>query len=132
VLVEALGWVDPGATRPLRLIPTTLVIFGVLVFTLAVSLIGVYRGLRELHLWGRHRRGIRELEPLWQLLTSEFPEFRLPGVHDSGWFTRDPLAPQRVHRCYYRRLVEIRDGPVRLTPYYDADVAQAAEELARA
>jgi len=83
-----------------------------------------------------HRRMYHELAPLWTALTTVYPELvltRPPG--GSGWHG---LRRSRTYeRRFYRRLIECRDGLVRLSPYLtrvapDADLARGpADQLAR-
>ncbi|MFK0288027.1 MAB_1171c family putative transporter [Streptomyces sp. NPDC090499] len=83
----------------------------------------------------RHRRMYHELTPLWTALVTAYPEIVL---------VRSPAGSKchrlRVRRSYeqqfYRRLIECRDGLMRLSPYLirvapDADLARGpAERLA--
>jgi hypothetical protein len=66
-------------------------------------------------LWWHRRRMYRRLAPLWTALHREFPEDALNRSVPGGW--RDVLRVRRVHRRYYRRVIECRDGLVRLSPY---------------
>jgi hypothetical protein len=83
-----------------------------------------------------HRRMFHELAPLWTALTAVYPELVLTRPPDgSGWHS---LRRSRIHeRRLYRRLIECRDGLVRLSPYLtrvasDADLARGpADQLAR-
>ncbi|NMI00635.1 MAB_1171c family putative transporter [Pseudonocardia acidicola] len=63
--------------------------------------------------------GYRTLGPLWRALRTAFPTvpFR------AGW---------AIHRLFYRRGMEIRDGLVLLGPFYDRAIAALAEEQSRA
>ncbi|WNZ08531.1 MAB_1171c family putative transporter [Streptomyces sp. 11x1] len=83
-----------------------------------------------------HRRMHQDLTPLWTVLTSAYPELVLnQAPTDSKWhrFRRRPTHEQR----FYRRLIECRDGLVRLSPYLtrvapDADLASTpSDRLAR-
>ncbi|MEV8603323.1 MAB_1171c family putative transporter [Streptomyces griseoviridis] len=79
------------------------------------------------------RRAVfHELGPLWRALHDAFPELALPRTSE-GWWTRGSWVRQWRARAYYRRVIEIRDGLVRLTPYYALGVerdARAAGEAA--
>ncbi|MEU7061124.1 MAB_1171c family putative transporter [Streptomyces sp. NPDC046197] len=83
-----------------------------------------------------HRRMYHELAPLWTALSAAYPELVLNRpVDGSGWHR---LRRQRTYeRRFYRRLIECRDGLVRLSPYLtrvapDADLARGpADQLAR-
>jgi hypothetical protein len=60
----------------------------------------------------------RMMGTLWGALRGEFPKMNLRRQ----W---------GIHRRYYRRGVEIRDGLVLLKDYYNADVAEVAERASR-
>ncbi|MFI8932580.1 MAB_1171c family putative transporter [Streptomyces sp. NPDC053474] len=77
-------------------------------FVIGVTWPGARSRYAACRLWLFHRRAHRELEPLWRLLSTAFPETVLP---DTGWGRRD------VHRSYARRVIECRDGLVRVSPY---------------
>lgn len=68
--------------------------------------------LARLRSMARHRRIYHELTPLWTALTTAYPEL----VMD-----RAPARWRHHHRTYeqrsYRRLIECRDGLLRLSPY---------------
>ncbi|MDX3532892.1 hypothetical protein PV721_00580 [Streptomyces sp. MB09-01] len=68
----------------------------------------------SLRLWWHHRRVYRRLAPLWTALNEVFPEDALHRGHPS-W--RDALSVRGVHRRYYRRVIECRDGLVRISPH---------------
>jgi hypothetical protein len=60
----------------------------------------------------------RVMGPLWSALHKEFPRTNLR----KQW---------GIHRLFYRRGVEIRDGLVLLKDYYDSDVAAEAGRVSR-
>ncbi|MGY3678381.1 MAB_1171c family putative transporter [Streptomyces sp. TE33382] len=63
-----------------------------------------------------HRRMYHELAPLWTALTAAYPEFVLSRApEESGW--RRLHRHHSYERRFYRRLIECRDGLVRLSPY---------------
>ncbi|GLY54101.1 MAB_1171c family putative transporter [Lentzea sp. NBRC 102530] len=72
-------------------------------------------------LWLRHLRAYHRLAPLWTLLHQSFPEDALHRVPSR----RDAVSLRGVHRRYYRRVIECRDGLVRISPY----VAETPEDL---
>ncbi|MFI1158333.1 MAB_1171c family putative transporter [Streptomyces sioyaensis] len=82
-----------------------------------------------------HRRMYRELTPLWTALATAYPELVL-NVEPSGSRWRR-FRFRRTHERFYRRLIECRDGLVRLSPYLarvapEADLARGpADQLAR-
>ncbi|MFD5824992.1 MAB_1171c family putative transporter [Lentzea sp. NPDC060358] len=72
-------------------------------------------------LWLRHLRAYHRLAPLWTLLHESFPEDALHRVPSR----RDAVSLRGVHRRYYRRVIECRDGLVRISPY----VAETPDSL---
>lgn len=74
-----------------------------------------------MRLWLRHLRAYHRLAPLWTLLNESFPEDALHRVPSR----RDTFSLRGVHRRYYRRVIECRDGLVRISPY----VAEVPEDL---
>lgn len=75
-----------------------------------------------------HRRMYHELTPLWTALSDAYPELVLNRKSETSlWpgLRRHPTQEQR----FYRRVIECRDGLVRLSPYL-ARVAPD-EDLAR-
>lgn len=81
-----------------------------------------------------HRRMYHQLGPLWTILSGAYPELLLKRPPTSSRW--DFLRLHRIHQRFYRRLIECRDGLVRLSPYLvsvapDADLASApADQLA--
>jgi hypothetical protein len=69
----------------------------------------------RLRTWLRHRRRYRQLRLPWELLHEAFPQDCLE--RGTGNRVLDRLSPRRVHRRYWRRVVEIRDGLVQLGPH---------------
>jgi hypothetical protein len=67
----------------------------------------------ERELRQRHLRTYHRLAPLWTLLNQSFPEDALHRVPSR----RDSFSLRGVHRRYYRRVIECRDGLVRISPY---------------
>ncbi|MER5396098.1 MAB_1171c family putative transporter [Streptomyces sp. NPDC002599] len=77
------------------------------------------------------RAMFRELGPLWRALHDAFPELALPQVSEWWWTRGSYVWPWRA-RAYYRRVIEIRDGLVRLTPYCALGVERAARAAGEA
>ncbi|UOX90369.1 hypothetical protein MUY14_07015 [Amycolatopsis sp. FBCC-B4732] len=94
---------------------TVLLMPGVLLFLAGVSYPAAMTRVGAMRIWWRHRRGYRQLAPLWTVLHSEFPDDALDRVPAAPW--RDALRLRGTHRRYYRRVVECRDGLVRISPY---------------
>jgi hypothetical protein len=101
---------------------TTLGFYGAMLFLLpgiSLCLVGVVypaavMRLAALRVWWHHLMAYRRLSPLWTELNARFPQDALSRVPVTPW--RD-LSPRGVHRRYYRRVIECRDGLVRISPY---------------
>jgi hypothetical protein len=96
----------------------TLILSGIVVFLAGVAYPAALMRLAALRIWLQHRRIYTRLGPLWTVLHEEFPEDALHRVPAGGW--RDRLGLRGVHRRYYRRVIECRDGLVRISPYLAA------------
>ncbi|WP_428846900.1 MAB_1171c family putative transporter [Nocardia terpenica] len=86
-------------------------------------------------IWWRHLREYHALGPLWTALHAQFPEDALHRAPINLWLDR--LRLTGVHRRFYRRVIECRDGLVRISPYIahlrgdDTQIADTPAELAR-
>lgn len=92
-----------------------LVLAGLAVFFAGLAYRGATMRLDATWLWWQHLRSYHRLRPLWTILHEEFPEDAFARVPIRPW--RDMLSLRGVHRRYYRRVVECRDGLVRVSPY---------------
>lgn len=77
-----------------------------------------------------HRRHYRELEPLWDLTTSALPEVVLPPRSGGS-------VEGSINLMYQRRVIEVRDAVLQLSPYLPDDfdnraVAEQAELMREA
>ncbi|WP_172385640.1 MAB_1171c family putative transporter [Streptomyces sp. MNP-20] len=77
------------------------------VFVLGVTWPGAQSRYAACRLWLEHRRVYRDLEPLWRLLSSTYPDTVLP---EEGWRWRSNFR-------YARRVIECRDGLLRISPH---------------
>lgn len=111
VLVRQFGGVVP---RPLAALTVLLVTAGALVFLVGVSYPGVATRFAASRLWWRHLVAYHKLGPLWTVLHKAYPQDALSRVPVRRF---DALSLRAVHRRYYRRAVECRDGLVRISPY---------------
>lgn len=120
VVVNLLLLNGSSATVPAVLLvaATTAALVGIPIFVVGVAFRSVAMRLAAVRVWLRHRRAYRQLEPLWAALHEEFPEDALGRVPSPGW--REWLTLRRMHRRYYRRVIECRDGLVRISPYLAA------------
>ncbi len=101
-----------GLLRHLELLVGLLVSLGFLTLALGAIVPLVDGAIREVPRIRAQRRASRTLEPLWAALHAEFPELALE------------LRSPGPGRALYRRVVEIRDGLVLLSPHFDAGVAE--------
>lgn len=92
--------------------------FGIVLFVVGLSFPGVRAFFVQLEYRKRHRRDYRLLAPLWELLTAAVPEV----VLDAGKANRDP------HLRFQRRVIEIRDVLVQLSPYLPDDFGDGTPE----
>lgn len=118
-----------GGTMPHSLVMggIVLILFGIPVFLAGVAYPAVVMRLAALRIWWQHRQVYRRLAPLWTVLHEEFPEDALGRVPTSPW--RDAMSLRGVHRRYYRRVIECRDGLVRISPYLSDRDGPLAEQL---
>ncbi|MFJ7423920.1 MAB_1171c family putative transporter [Streptomyces uncialis] len=100
-----------------------------------IFLSGAVQLLTHLRSVIRHRRMYYQLTPLWTTLATAYPELVLnPGPTAPR---REGLRLRHMHAHFYRRLIECRDGLVRLSPYLarvapDTDLARCRpDQLAR-
>ncbi|GAA4404303.1 MAB_1171c family putative transporter [Tsukamurella soli] len=106
---------------PVLTVSRIVMIVGVLLFIAGIC----YPGVRGLVVSARyrnlHRRNYRRLGPLWRELTGALPGIVLP-VDRRGWRTD-------VHLVYQRRVVEIRDVLVQLSPMLPDDFGSLGADL---
>lgn len=108
------------AISPLvNVVASTLVALGILLFLAGVSYPGLRSRLSALKLWRLRRRTYHELRALWRVLHEAFPQTALDRAPSNRW--RDRIRLRQVHRRYYRRVIEIRDGLVQISPYLPAE-----------
>jgi hypothetical protein len=132
VTANLMRWAGSAMPRPLLLVGMTLILVGIVVFLIGVAYPAVFMRLAALRIWKQHRAAYHRLAPLWTVLHQEFPEDALSRVPASPW--RDALRLRGVHRRYYRRVIECRDGLVRISPYLgplgqQAEASMLAERL---
>jgi hypothetical protein len=120
-IVVAWAW---GPTLSILLkIGIPLVIFGTAGFLAGITYPGVQARVAAFRRRRQHQRHYRELNPLWTLLVAAYPKIVLRAAPPRAL---DLLRPRNVHRRYYRRVIEIRDGLVQLSPYLRTDLATVA------
>jgi hypothetical protein len=120
--VTALKWARLPCPAALLSAGSGLVILGILVFLGGICYPSVRMRLAAMRLWAHHRRVYYQLGPLWTELHRAFPQDALARVPSPAW--RDLISPWGVHRRYYRRLIECRDGLVRVSARLGPDDGQ--------
>lgn len=109
----------PEATRSWSSVVMPGIGISMWLFVLGVCLAGAVARLAALRVWLRNRRRHTELGPLWTELHHAFPDDLLVLHPHPTWWER--LSPRHVHRRFWRRVTECRDGLVQLSPWlYDA------------
>lgn len=112
VVLDTAGTTVP---TPLVVAQDILLLPGILIFTIGVNYPGAVMRGKATQVWYRHLRDYHRLRPLWTELHNVFPDDALQRAPISRW--KDILTFHGVHRRYYRRAIECRDGLVRLSPY---------------
>ncbi|WHT22546.1 hypothetical protein N8J89_16230 [Crossiella sp. CA-258035] len=105
-----------GAVPPqITALGVDMVVAGIAVLLIGVSYSGLVTRMAALGNWLRHWWIYHQLRPLWTLFHEAYPQDALSRAAPSWW--RDVLDFRYMHRRYYRRVIEIRDGMVRISPY---------------
>jgi hypothetical protein len=115
VAANIVRWTGGVMPRTILMTAMVMLVLGYVVFLIGVAYPAAVMRLAALRVWWQHRRVYRQLNPLWTVLHREFPEDALERVPTSP--LRDALSLRGVHRRYYRRVIECRDGLVRISPY---------------
>ncbi|MEU4253859.1 MAB_1171c family putative transporter [Amycolatopsis sp. NPDC026612] len=115
-LYIVVAWAFGPVVRVLLLLGVPFVIVGGMLFLTGVTYPGLRARLAALRRRRQHRHEHQALAPLWTVLVEAFPSIVLRSPPRRG----DRLSPRGIHRVHYRRVIEIRDGLVQLSPYLDA------------
>ncbi|MFJ2847719.1 hypothetical protein GA0115256_14453 [Streptomyces sp. DconLS] len=94
---------------------SVMIALAVPLFLIGVSYPGAATRIAAVRIRRQHRRLYRRLGPLWQILCEAYPEHTLCRMPAKPW--RDHLLPLGIHRRLYRRVIECRDGLVRISPH---------------
>ena len=86
-----------------------------ILLTIGMCLLAVVQTIATMRSRLLHRRLYRQLTPLWVALREAYPELILDRESGSQFFRS--RRHNNIHRVFYRRLIECRDGLVRLSPY---------------
>ncbi|MEU4668814.1 MAB_1171c family putative transporter [Amycolatopsis sp. NPDC023774] len=121
-LYLVVAWVFDVTLPALLWLSVPLVVLGSVLFLAGITYPGVRARVAAVVRRRRHRADHHRLPPLWTRLVAAYPSIvlRTPG---NG--RRDRFA---VHRRYYRRVIEIRDGLVQLSPYLETNLASLAAD----
>ncbi|MEV7091497.1 MAB_1171c family putative transporter [Amycolatopsis sp. NPDC051045] len=119
-LYIVVAWVFGPVVKVLLLLGVPFVIAGGMLFLVGVTYPGLRARVSALRRRRQHRREHQALAPLWTVLVGAFPSIVLRTPPRRG----DRLSPRGTHRVHYRRVIEIRDGLVQLSPYLDADFGE--------
>jgi len=103
----------PGSSVLLTAAPL-IALLGIVVFLAGVGYPAAVMRMRAARVYARHYRLHRQMAPLWDELHRAYPQDALTRVPAPRW--REALSPWGVHRRYYRRVIECRDGLVRISP----------------
>jgi hypothetical protein len=134
VIATILRWAHTIVSRPVMIVTIPLYLGGIVVFLIGIAYPAAGMRLAAIRVWWQHRQMYHRLSPLWTLLHQQFPEDALSRVPAGR--RRDALRLRDVHRRYYRRAIECRDGLVRISPYLgsngDCSLAERLRDALRA
>jgi hypothetical protein len=131
-VMVALRWARLPASPVLLTAGVLIAVPGIVLFLIGVGYPGTVSRLAAVRVYASHWRLYRKLAPLWHELHRAYPQDSLARVPASApasaW--REALSLREVHRRFYRRVVECRDGLVRVSPRLaPGDPQQEAERL---
>ncbi|GGM81739.1 hypothetical protein GCM10012275_60440 [Longimycelium tulufanense] len=111
-----------GTTPPSAVVVAQklLLVPGIIVFIIGVSYPGAMMRAAAVRLWWRHLRTYHRLRPLWTLLHEAFPDDALTRARVPRTRLRDVVSLSEVNFRWYRRVIECRDGLVRISPHVTA------------
>lgn len=122
-LYIVIAWAFGPSLRILLTIAVPLVILGTVLFLAGITYPGARARFAALRRRRQHRLHHQRLTPLWTVLAEAYPNIVLRSAPQGRW---DRWRPRTVHRHYYRRVIEIRDGLVQLSPYLETDLTALA------
>jgi Family of unknown function (DUF6545) len=127
VLANAVRWAGGVMPHGVLMVAIAVILVGIVTFLVGFAYPAAVMRLAALRVWLQHRRAYRRLGPLWTLLHQRFPQDALARVPASR--LGDALRLRGVHRRYYRRVIECRDGLVRISPYLGPAEQPLAERV---
>ncbi|MET9001832.1 MAB_1171c family putative transporter [Amycolatopsis sp. Hca4] len=114
-LYIVVAWAFGPVVKVLLLLGVPFVVAGGMLFLAGVTYPGLRARISALRRRRQHRHEHAALAPLWTVLVEAFPSIVL---------RTPPRGRGGVNRVHYRRVIEIRDGLVQLSPYLDADFGE--------
>ncbi|MFI1013052.1 MAB_1171c family putative transporter [Streptomyces sp. NPDC020965] len=125
-------WTGGEVAESLMNAVEVLLVVSIIAFVLGITYLGARSRYSAGRLWWSRRHTHHRLEPLWHLLAETYPETVLKPP--ATW--SDRMRARGVHRRYHRRIVEIRDGLLRISPHLHTSaggdvLALDPDELAR-
>ncbi|WP_216211033.1 MAB_1171c family putative transporter [Amycolatopsis aidingensis] len=114
LVVDFVYWFTGSVPMTLAIPTGYVAVLALVAITIGLLYPAARMRLTAIRVWWRHRRAVQDLDPLWTILHKEFPEDALSRVPRKPW---DVIGLVGVHRRYYRRVIECRDGLVRISPY---------------
>ncbi|MBF6332433.1 MAB_1171c family putative transporter [Nocardia transvalensis] len=115
MLDGAVLFANVNLPNPVHMTAVMLLLPGCGLFLIGIALPAAVTRVTAARIWWRHLRAYHALAPLWTLLHAEFPEDALTRMPSNPRLDRFRLTG--VHRRFYRRVIECRDGLVRISPY---------------
>lgn len=115
MLDGAFLFADANLPTPIHLTALVLLLPGCALFLIGIALPAAITRVAAVRIWWHHLRAYHALGPLWTVLHAEFPEDALARTPVNPWLDRVRLTG--VHRRFYRRVIECRDGLLRISPY---------------
>ncbi|WP_116050533.1 MAB_1171c family putative transporter [Amycolatopsis palatopharyngis] len=114
-VLVVIRWQSGTPPAPISATASLVLMIAIPLFVIGVIYPSVATRWAAGRVWWQHRRQYHQLRPLWTLLHDAYPEHVLGRVPSAG--RRDLLSLRAMHRRYYRRVIECRDGLVWLSPY---------------
>ncbi|MFJ8962656.1 MAB_1171c family putative transporter [Lentzea sp. NPDC102401] len=115
VASNVLRYFSSPAPRSVLVAAVFVLMLGIISFVCGVMTPVVVLKVLGGRIWFERLRAYRQLGPLWTLLNASFPQNRLERLPLLPWWRS--VSPLHVHRRYYRRVIECRDGLVRVGPH---------------
>ncbi|MEV6912912.1 MAB_1171c family putative transporter [Amycolatopsis sp. NPDC051071] len=122
-LYIVIAWAFGPSIPVLLTVAVPLILLGIVLFLAGITYPGARARFAALRRRRQHRLHHERLTPLWTVLAEVYPNIVLRTTPRGPW---DRWHPRTVHRHYYRRVIEIRDGLVQLSPYLETDLTALA------